>query len=77
MKDTERERAETWAEGEEGSTQGAQHGTRSRVARITSWAEGGAKPLSHAGIPERENLKQVPGPDLEPDKSLHLTTLKS
>ena len=27
--------------------QGAQCGTRSRVSRITRWAEGGAKPLSY------------------------------
>ena len=31
--------------------QGAQHGTRSRVSRITHWAEGSAKPLSHRGCP--------------------------
>ena len=46
MRDTDRE-AETQAEGEAGSMQGAQHGTRSRVSRITLWAEGGAKLLSH------------------------------
>ena len=34
-------------EGEAGSMQGAQRGTRSWVPRITPWAEGGAKPLSH------------------------------
>ena len=44
----EREReAETQAEGEAGSMQGAGCGTPSRVSRITPWAEGGAKPLSH------------------------------
>ena len=37
--DTERE-AETQAEGEAGSLQGVRHGTRSRVSRITPWAEG-------------------------------------
>ena len=48
----EREReAETQAEGEAGSMQGARHGTRSRVSRITPWAEGSAKPLSHPGCP--------------------------
>ena len=31
--------------------QGAQPGTRSWVSRITPWAEGGAKPLSHPGVP--------------------------
>ena len=47
----ERERdAETQAKGEAGSTQGAQRGTRSRVSRITPWAEGGAKLLCHPGI---------------------------
>ena len=34
--------AETQAEGEAGSMQGARRGTRSRVSRITPWAEGGA-----------------------------------
>ena len=52
MRDRERERerkrgAETQAEGEAGPMQGAQHGTLSQVPRITPWAEGGAKPLSH------------------------------
>ena len=46
MRDTQRE-AETQAEGEAGSTQGAQRGTPSWVFRITPWAEGRAKPLSH------------------------------
>ena len=50
MRDTEREReAMTQAEGEAGSMQGARHGTRFRVSRITPWAEGSAKPLSHPG----------------------------
>ena len=51
---TERERereAETQAEGEAGSMQGARCGTRSSVSRITSWAEGSAKLLSHPGCP--------------------------
>ena len=43
--------AETQAEGEAGSTQGAQRGTRSSVSRIRPWAEGGAKPLSHQDCP--------------------------
>ena len=50
-REIERE-AETQAEGEAGSTQGARCGTQSRVSRITPWAEGGAKPLSHLGCPE-------------------------
>ena len=38
---TEREReAETQAEGEAGSMQGAQRGIRSRVSRIAPWAKG-------------------------------------
>ena len=51
MRDTERE-AETQAEGEAGSMQGARCGTQSWVPRITSWAEGSAKLLSHRGCPE-------------------------
>ena len=51
---TERERergAETQAEGEARSMQRARRGTRSYVSRITPWAEGDAKPLSHPGCP--------------------------
>ena len=44
--------AETQAEGEAGSTQGAQPGTRSQVSRITLRAEGGTKLLSYLGCPE-------------------------
>ena len=43
--------AETQAEGEAGSTQGAQCGTRSQVSRIRPWAEGKAQSLSHPGCP--------------------------
>ena len=50
MRDTERE-AETQAEGEVGSAQGAQHWTQSRDSRIMPWAKGSAKPLSHPGCP--------------------------
>ena len=39
MRDTQRE-AETQAEGEVGSMQGARCGTRPRDSRITPWAEG-------------------------------------
>ena len=49
-RDAERE-AETQAEGEAGSMEGAQCGTQSWDSRITPWAEGGAKPLSHLGGP--------------------------
>ena len=52
MRDTDREReAETQAEGEAGSMQGARYGTRTPVSRVTPWAEGSAKPLSHLGCP--------------------------
>ena len=50
MRDTERE-AETQAEGEAGSMQGARCGTWSRVSGIMPWAEGYTKPLSHQGCP--------------------------
>ena len=39
--------AETQAEGEAGSMQGAQRGTRTWDSRIMPWAEGSAKLLSH------------------------------
>ena len=63
MRGTEREReAETQAEGEAGSMQGADAeldpGSASRVSRITPWAEGGAKLLSHPGCPYLDFLKQ-------------------
>ena len=48
----ERERGRDTAEGEAGSMPGARRGTTSQVSRITPWAEGGAKPLSHLGCPE-------------------------
>ena len=53
MSDREREEreAETQAEEEAGSTQGARCGTQSQVFKITPWAKGGAKPLSHPGCP--------------------------
>ena len=50
MKHTETE-AETQAEEEAGFMQGAQRVPRSWVSRITPWAEGGAKLLSHRGCP--------------------------
>ena len=49
-RETQRE-AETQAEGEAGSLQGARPGTQSLVSRFTPWAEGGAKPLSYLGCP--------------------------
>ena len=52
--ETYREReAETQTEGEAGSKQGSWRGTRSWVPRITPWAEGSAKVLSHPGCPLR------------------------
>ena len=53
---TERE-AETQPEGEAGSLQGARPGTQSCVSRITPWAEGSAKPLSHLGCPVTSALE--------------------
>ena len=50
MRDRERE-AETQAEGEAGSMQGAQHGTGYQGSRIRSWAEGSTKLLSHRAAP--------------------------
>ena len=55
---TQRE-AETQAEWEAGFTQGAQGGTQSWVSRITSWAKGSTKPLSHRGCPSLDPLKNV------------------
>ena len=42
--------AETQAEGEAGSMQGARCGTQSWVPRITPWAKGSTKPLNHPGF---------------------------
>ena len=56
MRDTETE-----AEGEAGSMQGARHGTRSQVSRITPQAKGGAKPLRHPGCPDRFLLSSKSG----------------
>ena len=58
MRDTERKReAETQAEGEVGSTQGARCRTRYWDPRIRPWAAGGAKPLSHRGCPNIYTFK--------------------
>ena len=43
--------AETQAEGEAGSLQGAQRGTRSQDPGVTPWAAGNTKPLSPPGCP--------------------------
>ena len=52
MRETHTQRgAETQAEGEAGSMQGAPRGTRSRDSRIMPWAEGRTKTLSHPGCP--------------------------
>ena len=52
QREREREReSETQAKGEAGSIQGAPRRTLSRDSRITPWAEGGAKSLSHPGCP--------------------------
>ena len=59
MRNTERgeREAETQAEGQAGSMQGARCGTGSQVSRITPWAEGGAKLLNHWGCPRFSNIK--------------------
>ena len=62
MRDTERERErerQRHRQGEAGPMQGARCGTRFRVSRITPWAEGGAKPLSHPGCPDPHFLSSV------------------
>ena len=46
--------AETQAEGGAGSMEGAWRGTQFRVSRITPWAKGSAKLLSHQGCPHVE-----------------------
>ena len=51
MRDTQRG-ADTQAEGEAGSMQGARHGTRSRVLRVTPVRKADAEPLSRPGIPQ-------------------------
>ena len=54
----EREReAETQAEGEAGPTQGARRGTRSRVSRTTTRAEGRRYTAEPPGLPTRQLLK--------------------
>ena len=58
MTDTERE-AETQAEGEAGSMQGARRGTWSWVSRTTPPAESGAKLLGHQGCPEAADFKKL------------------
>ena len=55
MRNRDRE-VETQAEGEAGSMQGAQHGTRSWVSMITPQAAGGAKLLHHRGCPKLHTL---------------------
>ena len=50
MKDTQRE-AETQAEGEAGSLQGAPGGTRSQDPGITTEPKADAQPLSHPDAP--------------------------
>ena len=50
IRDTQRE-AETQTEGEAGSSQGAQCGTRSLDPGSRPELKGGAKPLSHPGCP--------------------------
>ena len=54
---TEREReAETQAEGEAGSMQGAQRGIRSRVSRIAPWAKGRRQTAAPPRDPPNQDL---------------------
>ena len=61
MRDTDTERVpEAQAEGEAGSMQGAQRGTRFRVSRITPWEEDGAKPSAEPpGLPCHLNFYSI------------------
>ena len=70
MRDIPRE-AETQAEGEAVSKQWAQRGTRSWDSRITTWAKGGAKPLSHPGCPEYRFSKKENILELDSGDGLH------
>ena len=59
--ETHRERQRHTGRGRS-SMQGAQSVTRSRVSRITPWAEGNAKLLSHQGCPLNPNLNAIVKP---------------
>ena len=62
MRDTQSEReAETQAEGEADSKQGARCWTQSLVPRIRPWAEGSAKLLSRPGCPKKKLKIGQPG----------------
>ena len=63
MRDTQRE-PETQAEGEAGSLQGAQCGTRSQDPRMTPWAKADIPLLSHPGAPR--SLSSTPSLPLQP-----------
>ena len=56
MKDTERE-AETQAEGQAGSMQGARCGTWSQDSEITPWAEGSRSTAEPLRCPDNIGLK--------------------
>ena len=58
-RERERERGRDTERGRS-STQGARRGTRSQVSRITPWAEGVAKPLSHPGCPLTYFIVKIP-----------------
>ena len=57
MRHTER-KAETQAEGEAGSPQGARCGTQSPDSGSCPELKADAQPLSHPGVPEYDNLKE-------------------
>ena len=75
MRGTQRE-AETQAEGEAGSMQGARCETRSRVSRNRPWAEGGAKPLGHRGCPKVMCIKAKGAIFVKQFKSMRLKISK-
>ena len=52
MRDTDEREAETQAERETGSMQGARCGTRSRILGLRPKPKAGAQLLSHPGVPE-------------------------
>ena len=54
--------------------QGVRCETPSGISRITPWAEGGAKPLSHQGIPQMNilNIQATPSSELGGKKALIL-----
>ena len=55
----ERERGRDTGRGRSRLHAGCPMWTRSRISRITPWAEGGTKPLSHPGCPISKSLRKT------------------